>query len=49
MRRTISEKVLNKQQKEEKVINKKTQIEILKEEYDKKLNQKNYNIQERVR
>lgn len=48
MRRTISDKALQHQKKEEHVVKHKTQYELFKEEYDKKLKQKFSTVEERV-
>lgn len=48
MQRTMSEKISKIQKKDEIVIKHKTQYEIFKEEFNKKLNDKVFNIQERV-
>lgn len=49
MRRTISEKILQHNKKEEHVIQHKTQYEIFKEEFDKKLKQKFNTVEEKVK
>jgi len=48
MRRTMTDKVLTIKKKDEIVIKHKTQYEMLKEEQDKKLNNRIENLQERV-
>lgn len=48
MRRTISDKKLLHHKKEEFVVKQKTQYEIFKEEYDRKLKQKLNTVEERV-
>lgn len=49
MRRTISDKILQHHKKEEYVVKQKTQYEMFKEEYDRRLKQKFSTVEERVR
>ncbi len=48
MRRTISEKIINHQKKEEYIVKHKTQYQLMKEEFDQQIKDKLDSVQDKV-